>query len=256
MSSSALPEIPARFARTAALYGSRAFARIRAAHVTVVGVGGVGSHAALALARSGVGGLHLIDFDHVTPSSLNRFPFAGEAEIGRIKVEVMAEHLARFCPDTRVRVSAVGFDALISGELLSPLPDLVVDALDNVTAKVDLLAACVERAIPVASSMGAAARRKGGEVRVDDLAATRGCPLARTVRGRLRARGITTGILCVYSIEPPGGRVETAAGAAGRPPLPSAIAVPGIFGYALASAALDRIAEGGPGPPVDRFPRA
>jgi len=248
--SSAAPEFPRRFTRTVDLYGAEGFARIRAAAVTVVGLGGVGSHAALAVARSGIGALHLIDFDAVTESSLNRLTAAGPADVGLPKVDVVARHLATSCPDTRTRVSAEFFQADAAARLLAPPCDLVIDAIDSLNPKVALLAYCVHHGLPVVSSMGAAGRRDVAKVRVDDIADTRGCPLARRVRRLLRLAGVATGIACVYSIEPgvgalPPDEEEPQLGPGRvRRHLPSSIALPGIFGYGLASVALDRIASG------------
>lgn len=248
--SSPSSEFPRRFTRTVDLYGSAGFARIRAAAVTVVGLGGVGSHAALALARSGIGELHLIDFDQVTESSLNRLTAAGPDDVGHPKVDVVARHLAATCADTRVRASAAFFQAEAAARLLAPPCDLVVDAIDSLNPKVALLAHCAGRGLAVVSSMGAAGRRDVASVRVDDISATRGCPLARRVRRLLRLAGVATGVTCVYSIEPGAGPLdpdeEEPPGGSGRVRrrLPSSIALPGIFGYALASVALDRIAAG------------
>lgn len=248
--SSAVPEFPRRFTRTVDLYGSGGFARIRTATVAVVGLGGVGSHAALALARSGIGGLHLIDFDTVTESSLNRLTAAGPTDVGLPKVEVVARHLAASCPDTRTRVSVAFFQAEAAARLLAPPCDLVIDAIDSLNPKVALLAYCVGHGLPVVSSMGAAGRRDVGKVRVDDIAATRGCPLARRVRRMLRLAGVVTGVPCVYSIEQGSGPLPPDEGEPHFGPgrvrrrLPSSIALPGIFGYGVASLALDRIADG------------
>lgn len=245
--SSASAEFPRRFTRTVDLYGHDGFGRIRAAAATVVGLGGVGSHAAVALARSGIGALHLIDFDQVTESSLNRLVVAGPADVGRPKVDVIARHLEQYCPDTRIRTSPEFFQADAAVRLLAPPCDLVIDAIDSLNPKVALLAECVARGLPVVSSMGAAGRRDVAQVRVDDIAATRGCPLARRVRRLLRLAGVTSGVTCVYSIEPgvealPPDEEEAHTGPGRvRRRLPSSIALPGIFGYAVASVGLDRI---------------
>jgi tRNA A37 threonylcarbamoyladenosine dehydratase len=243
---------PERFKRIIALYGEDGFARLRAARVTVFGLGGVGAHAALALARSGVGFLRLVDFDEVTPSSLNRSPVATLEDLGRPKAEVVTERLGAACPDTRLE-PVVAFIHDDSAEtLLAPAPDCVVDAIDSLAPKTALLRQCVERGIPVVSSMGAAGRREVGPVLSGDLWETQGCPLAARVRKYLRNAGVGASIPCVWSSEKP------------VPPLPpepdeprldrgrlrnslsSSIVLPGIFGYAVAGLAMERIAAGDP----------
>ena len=244
MSSSACPE---RFTRTVDLYGEAGFTAIRAASVVVCGLGGVGAHAALALARSGIGRLVLIDFDPVTASSLNRSPCATIADVGRPKVAVVGEFLRRTCPDTAVDEVEAFFHADTADALLAPPPACVVDAIDALNPKVELLATCVARGIPVVGSMGAAGRTDVSFVRAGDLWESRRCPLAGRVRKYLRRRGVTAPIPCVWSEEEPAealapdtadprfdrGRI--------RNRLPSGIALPGIFGYALASLALDLV---------------
>jgi tRNA A37 threonylcarbamoyladenosine dehydratase len=245
---------PERFGRTVDLYGEEAFCRFRVARVAVIGLGGVGGHAALALARSGVGRLLLVDFDPVTASSLNRSAFAGPADVGRPKVEAAAAHLARTCPDTQVEIRQVFCHEDTADELLTPAPAVVADAIDSLNPKVALLAWCVRHGIPVVSSMGASSRTDFARVRRADISRTRICPLAKKVRQRLGRLGIREGIPCVYSEEPPGaalppdltdlscdrGRI--------RNRLPSQISLPGIFGYALAALVLDLLAA--PRPPA------
>ena len=256
------PTIPERFGRTVDLYGTGGFALLRAARVAVIGLGGVGGHAAQALARSGVGALLLVDFDPVTASSLNRSAFAGPDDVGRPKVEVAAAHLARTCPDTRVETRQAFFHEDSAAELLDPAPDLVVDAIDSLNPKVALLAWCVRRGLPVVSSMGASSRRDFTKVRCADLAETRICPLAKKLRQRLGRLGVRAGIPCVYSEERPAPALPPDLGDLScdrgrvRNRLPSQMSLPGIFGYALAALALDRLAgrptgdpEPGPGSP-------
>lgn len=243
-------DCPERFTRTMDLYGEAGFARIRAARSIVCGLGGVGAHAAVALARSGIGALTLIDFDEVTASSLNRSPAAAEADLGRPKAEVIRDHLRVTCPQTETRAVRAFFHLEAADDLLSPAPDWVADAIDSLNPKVALLAECVGRGIPVASSMGAAGRTDVSLVRSGDLWQSRGCPLASRVRKFLRRQGIDAPIPCIWSEEPPcealppdlGDQVLDRGRVRNR--LPSGIALPGIFGYALASLILDRLASG------------
>lgn len=238
-----------RFSRVRDLYGEDGFERIRSARVAVIGLGGVGAHATVALARSGIGALLLCDHDLITPSSLNRSPVATEADIGRAKTEVLAAHLALACPDTQIE-DRLGFvDDAAAAEILVGAVDLVVDAIDGLGPKAGLLARCVRQGVPVVSSMGASSRTGVGSVRVADISETAGCPLARLVRSRLRRLGIHRGIVCVYSSEPPRRPLSPDEGDVtlrrGRPRSrhPGAICLPGIFGYALAAVVLDSIAR-------------
>jgi len=237
-----------RFARLVDHYGAEGFARIRASRVAVIGLGGVGAHAAVALARSGVGAMLLVDFDAVTATSLNRSPAAGPADVGRPKVDVVAEHLARTCPDTALETRREFCHEETVAALLSPRPDVVCDAVDSLTPKLALLAYCAAQDLPVVSSMGASSRRAVTGLRAGDIAETRGCPLARRVRLGLRRRGVAAGIPCIWSEEPGGGALPPDLGdrlherGRVRNRLPSQISLPGMFGYALAALALERLA--------------
>jgi tRNA threonylcarbamoyladenosine dehydratase len=239
---------PGRFSRTIDLYGPDGFVRIRGATIAVVGLGGVGAHAALALARSGVGTLRLCDFDRVTVSSLNRHPAATPDDVGRFKTEVIAEVVRRTCPDTDTEERREFVDAQSVAEVLRPRPAFVIDAIDSLGPKVALLAHCARNALPVVSSMGASSRRGVSGMRVGDLAESTHCPLARRVRQRLRGAGLEGGVLCVYSTEPPPRPLPpdlhelTLARGRPRNRQPSGICLPGIFGYVLAATALEKLA--------------
>lgn len=246
-----------RHHRTVLFYGEEGFARIRAARVAVFGLGGVGGHAAVNLARSGIGALHLVDFDTVSESSLNRSAFAAPADVGRLKTDVLAAHLAHVCPDVVVTTSA----AFCAPENLADVipaagagrPDLVIDAIDSLNPKVNLLVWCREQGVPVIASLGAAGKADVGSVRTGDLFASTGCALARHVRARLRRRGVTGGIPAVWSIESgDADRPDAVKELGGAPPAPhlrgrvrhtlaSQMTVPGVFGYGLAALALDII---------------
>lgn len=243
-----------RFARTRALYGEDSFARIRQGGAVVVGLGGVGAHCTVSLARSGIGRLLLIDFDVVTPSSLNRLPEVAPRDVGRRKTEVYEDWVHAVCPDTQVetRAAFVGDDtrdALLPATLPARY-GVLVDAIDALNPKVGLLVHAKACGWTVVSSMGAAAKRDPGLVRVGDIAQTSVCPLARAVRVRLKRRGIARGVTCVYSLEaaaaplPPEADGEDLARRRGRVRnlQPSNMSLPGIFGFALAAAVLDRLA--------------
>ena len=239
-----------RFDRVVDFFGSDSFLAIRGAEVAVIGLGGVGCHAAAALARSGIGILRLVDFDRLTETSLNRNPMSRLRDCGGYKVDIVADHLRRTCPDTRVETITEFFHIDTADSILTPAPDAVVDAIDSLNPKAALLEYCVEQRIPVFSSMGASGRRDPSHVNTGDISRTRTCPLAKQLRKYLRKRGITSGIPCVYSTEPAGdhsfppdmddltykrGRV--------RNRISSLMVMPGIFGYTLAGMVLDKIAE-------------
>ena len=190
------------FSRSELLLGEAALARLGASRVTVFGLGGVGSFAVEALARAGVGHLRLVDHDVVGPSNLNRQLFALRSTLGHPKAEVAAARVRDINPDCEVdpRVAFIHTDTLPG--LLTPRPDMMVDAIDSMACKVALLRAAHESGIPVITAMGAGGRLDSSQLLVGDLVDTRMCPLAARVRKELRKVGITEGIRCVYSLEP------------------------------------------------------
>jgi len=199
-----------RFDRAARLFTEPGLARLMASRVVVFGMGGVGSFAAEALARSGVGQLVLVDFDEVCITNVNRQLHAMKGTVGRQKVDVMAERLRLVHPSAQITAIPAFYSAETSEALLAAPIDFVVDAIDNVTAKVHLIATCVARGIPLVSSMGAAARLDPTRVRTADLSDTHTDPLARNVRKMLRQRhdldaseGRPSGVTAVFSDEPP-----------------------------------------------------
>ena len=190
------------FSRSELLLGEAAMDRLRAARVTVFGLGGVGSFAVEALARAGVGHLRLVDHDVVGPSNLNRQLFALRSTLGQPKAEVAAARVRDINPDCDVepRVIFIHTDTLPA--LLAPRPDVAIDAIDSMTCKVALLRTAYEQGIPILSAMGAGGRTDSSQLLVGDLSDTRLCPLAAKVRKELRKAGISQGIRCVYSLEP------------------------------------------------------
>src|SRR5262245_15870993 len=197
-----------RFDRTARLLGEDGIARLAASTVTVFGVGGVGSFAAEGLIRSGVGRVILVDYDRICVTNVNRQLHAMKGTLGKSKVEVMAERLRAINPDAVIEARAVFYGAETSARLLAPEPDLVIDAIDNVTAKMHLIATCVRERLRLVSTMGAAARLDPTQVRVADLAETKIDPFAREVRKGLKKKhGLDctqpTGVWAVYSEEEP-----------------------------------------------------
>jgi len=191
-----------RFRRITLMLGEDACERLRRASVTIVGLGAVGSYALEALARSGVGNLRLVDFDKITPSNINRQLLALSSTIGRQKCEVAAERVLDINPDCRVEAIAGFLDGENVMELIGERPDLVIDAIDALNPKVQLLASLRRREIPVITCLGAALRFDPSRVRTGMLESAHGCPLGRSVKNRLRRQGVPVDIPCVYSIEP------------------------------------------------------
>lgn len=199
-----------RFDRAARLVGEPGLRTLMSSRVLVIGMGGVGSFAAEALARSAVGELVLIDFDDICVTNANRQLHALRGNIGKAKVDVMAERLRRVNPGGTLTPITRFYDAESSAELLDGRVDFVVDAIDNLSAKAHLVATCVEREIPLVSSMGAAARLDPTQIRVRDLAETRRDPFARALRKILRKEhglsveaGQPIGVPAVYTEETP-----------------------------------------------------
>src|SRR3954468_1658936 len=177
-----------RFDRAARLLGEDGVARLAASTVTVFGVGGVGSFAAEALVRSGVGRLILVDYDRICVTNVNRQLHAMKGTLGKPKVEIMAERLRLINPDATIETRGEFYGPETSARLLVPEPDVVIDAIDNVAAKMHLIATCVRDKLRIVSAMGAAARLDPTAVRVADLSDTKVDPFARDLRRNLRRK--------------------------------------------------------------------
>ena len=190
------------FARTEQLLGPERLEKLAASRVAIFGLGGVGSFAVEALARAGVGHIRLVDHDVVNLSNVNRQIFALHSTVGTPKVEVAAARVRDINPNCDVDVGRafIHYDTL--PELLEPDVDVVVDAIDSVTCKVALLHTAHQRGIAIVSSMGAGGRLDASQSLVGDLSETQICPLAAVMRNRLKKVGITTGIRCVFTLEP------------------------------------------------------
>jgi len=194
---------------------------LRNAFIIIVGLGGVGSHAAAALARSGVSKLRLIDFDQVTLSSLNRHAVATLADVGTPKVHALRKRLQQVTPWVQFDCRNELFGAASAPTQLAAWQgdggqrvDFVVDAIDNIDSKVELLRYCYEHKIKVVSSMGAGCKSDPTRIFLGDISASTEDPLSRSVRRRLRMSGIANGIPTVFSTE------KTAPGKAQLLPLP------------------------------------
>lgn len=190
-----------RFSRMQLLVGQSAMGRLAEARIAIFGVGGVGSYAAEALARAGIGHLTLVDFDDICLTNSNRQIHALSDTIGRKKVEVMAERCRQINPGIEVGARHGFYDADTSAELLAPHFTYVLDCIDHITAKLHLIQSCVAGKIPIISSMGAANKLDPTRIGVADIADTKKCRLARIIRKELRKRGINSGVPVVYSSE-------------------------------------------------------
>ncbi len=197
-----------RFGGIERLYGAGSLARLGQCHVCVIGIGGVGSWAVEALARSGVGRLTLIDLDHVAESNINRQVHALETTLGQAKVLAMKERIAQINPDCRVDC----IEEFITEDnvaTLLPMCDAVIDCIDQVRAKAALVAHCRRNKLPVVTTGGAGGRTDPTHIRIDDLSRTIQDALASKLRARLRKEfGFPRdakkkfGVPCVFSDEP------------------------------------------------------
>ncbi|MCM1505246.1 MAG: tRNA threonylcarbamoyladenosine dehydratase [Muribaculum sp.] len=190
--------------RTALLIGEDAIDILSRSHVMVVGVGGVGAYSVEILARAGIGQLTIIDGDTVSPSNLNRQLPALVSTLGLPKVEVMKNRILDIAPECRVDARMEFLDAECIGTLLAELkPDFVVDAIDSVKPKVELITQCLHNKVKLISSMGAGGRIDPSKVQYADISDTYNDGLARAVRQRLKDGGISRGVKVVFSPETP-----------------------------------------------------
>ncbi len=188
--------------RTILLLGHEKLEKLKRSHVVVIGLGGVGSYAAEQLCRAGIGKMTIVDSDVVVESNINRQLIALHSTIGRSKTEVMKQRLSDINPELEI----VDKQLFITGETAEQLLfdggiDYLVDAVDTLAPKVNLIKTCLKFNIPLVSSMGAGGRFDPLKIRISDIADTHNCNLARMVRKRLHKLGIRSGFLTVYSSE-------------------------------------------------------
>lgn len=187
--------------RTSLLWGEGRMERLAASRVLVVGTGGVGAWAAEMICRAGVGSIVLIDPDEVAPTNINRQLPALHSTIGRPKAQVLAERFRDINPAVMVEARVQFIDGTMTGALLDEGYDFVVDAIDTVAPKCDLIAAALSRGTGIVSSMGAGAKSDPAQIRLADLWQTTNCGLAKAVRHGLKARGIRAKLPVVFSTE-------------------------------------------------------
>lgn len=223
------------FSRTERILGPEAMERLEAAHVAVFGVGGVGGYVAEALARSGVGAIDLIDKDTVSLTNINRQIIALHSTIGRYKVDVMQERILDINPRCQVEARQCFFLPETREEFDFTRYSYVVDAVDTVTAKIQIVMQAEESGTPVISSMGAGNKINPTSFEVADLYDTSVCPLAKVMRRELRKRGVDR-LKVVYSKEPPHSPARDEDEEPGRRSTPGSVAfVPSVAGLVLAS---------------------
>ncbi|MFN0297081.1 ThiF family adenylyltransferase [Acinetobacter albensis] len=243
-------EYERRFAGVEKIYGDEAFRQYEHSHVMVIGIGGVGSWAVEALARTGIAELTLVDMDVIAASNINRQLPALSSTLGREKIEVMAERCLSINP--RIRINMVD-DYLTPDnvkELLSNPPDVVLDCIDDVKAKLALMLHCRFNKIPLIVSGGAGGKLDPLKIRVADLSKTEQDPMLAKLRSQLRSKGICKkpkdkfGITCVYSVDNPFSSADVCASAGLRcGGYGSAVVVTSSFAMIAVSEVLKKLAS-------------
>ncbi|XP_020146357.1 tRNA threonylcarbamoyladenosine dehydratase isoform X1 [Aegilops tauschii subsp. strangulata] len=244
--------------RNIQFFGVESQKKVTESFVVVVGLGGVGSHAASMLLRSGVGRLLLVDFDQVSLSSLNRHAVATREDVGTPKAYCLKKHFSLIYPECQIEARVQLYDSSAEDEILSGQPDFVLDCIDNIDTKVSLLAACVRRGLRVLSAMGAGARADPTRIRVADLRESSNDPLSRAVRYRLKKdHGIEGGIPVVFSMEKPKAKLLPFQGSKEEETpsdyqivpgfrvriIPVLGTIPAIFGQVMASYVVTQLAQ-------------
>lgn len=191
-----------QYSRSELLLGHEALEKLKRSRVAVFGVGGVGGYAVEALARCGVGTLDLIDNDTVSTTNLNRQIIALHSTVGRLKTEVAAERVHDIDPEIKVNIHSCFFMPETADSFDFSQYDHVIDAIDTVTGKIEIIMRAQAAGVPVISAMGAGNKLDPTAFRVTDIYSTKGCPLARVMRRELKKRGVKK-LKVVYSEEEP-----------------------------------------------------
>lgn len=224
-----------QYSRSELLLGSEAMDKLKNSRVAVFGVGGVGGFAVEALARCGVGTLDLIDNDTVSITNINRQIIALHSTIGKLKTEVAAERVHDIDPDIKVNVHSCFFMPDTADSFDFTQYDYVVDAIDTVTGKIEIIMRAKAAGVPVISAMGTGNKLDPAAFRVTDIYKTKGCPLARVMRRELKKRGVEK-LKVVYSEEEPiTPRNSSEEPQNGRRSVPGSVSfVPSVAGLILA----------------------
>lgn len=222
------------FLREAMFYGQDALDRLSQAHVMILGIGGVGSYCAEAIARAGVGQITLVDNDTVGLTNLNRQLCALHSTLGKYKSDVMAERIRDINPNCRVTSLPLLYQDDNKETFFSLEPDYIVDAIDLVSCKLSLIQTAKARNIPIISAMGTGNKQDPTRFRICDISETTGCPLARVMRRELRNRGIVHHTV-LFSDEPAITPIPLEAPPPGRRSIPASLSwVPSCAGLMLA----------------------
>lgn len=190
------------FSRTELLIGKKALEKLSRSKVAIFGIGGVGTYAVEGLARAGVGKFVLVDHDCICLTNINRQLHATIKTVGRPKVEVMRDRILDINPGAEVTASQVFYTPECAPELVKPEYDYIIDAIDTVTGKIDLILNARQQGIPIISCMGAGNKLDPTKFQIADIYETSVCPLARVMRRELRKRGVTS-LKVVFSKEEP-----------------------------------------------------
>ena len=229
------------------LLGNNQLKELKKSCVVLIGIGGVGSYCAEALARSGIGKIILVDHDVISPSNLNRQLHATYETINQEKTLAMKERILSFRDDCEVVTYSQFYAAALNESIFADQIDFAVDAIDTVSSKLDFITACLERGVPFISSLGMANRLKPTALRIGELMQTSYDPLAKVMRSQVRKRGICRPIPVVYSIEQPRKqtKVINEQGKTRKEQMPPASSpfVPAAAGLACASYAIRSILE-------------
>ena len=232
------------FARSAAMLGENALARLQSARVAVFGVGGVGGYVCEALVRSGVGTLDVFDKDDVSITNLNRQIIALHSTIGQDKVSVLAARMRDINPDVVIHEHKVFYLPENADDFDLRQYDYVVDAVDTVAAKIELAVRCEHLGVPLIAAMGAGNKLDPSKLQIADVYKTSVCPLARAMRTTLRKKGVKH-LTVAYSTEEPLCPAEAIDNGGMRKDVPGSMAfVPSAMGLLIASHVVRQIALG------------
>ncbi len=225
-----------QFIRTAMMLGNDSIAQLQQSHVIVFGLGGVGSYVVETLARAGIGELTLVDQDTLSLSNINRQLFALHSTVGLAKAKAAAQRCRDINPDILVHPMVATYDAAHREHFFQSSYDYIVDAIDLVSCKLDLIAQAQARKIPIISAMGTGNKLNPQLLQITDISKTSGCPLARVMRRELRSMGIHH-LKVVYSPEQPTPTTQMETPPPGRRSVPASVPwVPACAGMMMGGA--------------------